>query len=297
VDQTTPSEPGDEMFAEPYVDVDEWRDSPDRHRYVHGGFAGTETRFSIYLPPERAYEGRFFQHITPVPDSEHLAQRVSGEQDKIGFSISSGGYFLETNGGGASGSPGSSVDPTIAAYRANAAAAQYSRAVAAAMYGQHRAYGYAYGGSGGGYRTIGGAENTTGVWDGVVPYVIGSPMAIPNMFTVRMHALRILRDRLDGIVDAVEPGGSGDMYEHLNEEERDALTEVTDGVPSALVVRAPHHGHARLSRPLSGAGDGGSDLLRGILDPARLSRLRGATLTGARSGVASLRDRGDDLLG
>jgi hypothetical protein len=227
VDQTTRSEPGDEMFAEPYVDVDEWRDSPDRHRYVHGGFAGTETRFSIYLPPERAYEGRFFQHITPVPDSEHLAQRVSGEQDKIGFSISSGGYFLETNGGGASGSPGSSVDPTIAAYRANAAAAQYSRAVAAAMYGQHRAYGYAYGGSGGGYRTIGGAENTTGVWDGVVPYVIGSPMAIPNMFTVRMHALRILRDRLDGIVDAVEPGGSGDMYEHLNEEERDALTEVT----------------------------------------------------------------------
>jgi hypothetical protein len=221
------SEPADEMFAEPYVDVDEWRDAPVPHRYVHGGFIGTETRFSIYLPPQGAYEGRFFQHITPVPDSEHLAQHVTGEQDKIGFSISSGGYFLETNGGGASGSPGSSVDPTIAAYRANAAAARYSRVVAAEMYGEHRAYGYAYGGSGGGYRTIGGAENTIGVWDGVVPYVIGSPMAIPNMFTVRMHALRILRDRLDGIVDAVEPGGSGDTYEHLNEEERDALTEVT----------------------------------------------------------------------
>ena len=24
------------------------------------------------------------------------------------------------------------------------------------------------------------------MWDGFVPYVIGSPMAIPNMFTVRM---------------------------------------------------------------------------------------------------------------
>ena len=225
--QTIRSGPSDEMFIEPYVDVDEWRDSPVRHRYVHGGFAGTETRFSIYLPPQDSYEGRFFQHITPVPDSEHLAQSMSREQDKIGFSISSGGYFLETNGGGASGSPGSSVDPTIAAYRANAAAAQYSRVVAAEMYGDHRAYGYAYGGSGGGYRTIGGAENTTGVWDGVVPYVIGSPMAIPSMFTVRMHALRILRNRLDGIVDAVEPGGRGDMYEHLNEEERDALKEVT----------------------------------------------------------------------
>jgi hypothetical protein len=95
------------------------------------------------------------------------------------------------------------------------------------MYGEHRPFGYAYGGSGGGYRTIGGAENTTGVWDGFVPYVIGSPMAIPNMFTVRMHAQRILRHRLDQIVDAVEPGGSGDMYEGLEPEERDALSEVT----------------------------------------------------------------------
>ena len=201
--------------------------SPVRHRYVHGGFANTETRFSIYLPPAELYQGRFFQHITPVPDSEHLAQGLRGEQDKIGFSIESGGYFLETNGGGAPGRPGSSVDPTIAAYRANAASAQYSRAVAAEMYGEHRPYGYAYGGSGGGYRTIGGAENTSGVWDGYVPYVIGSPMAIPNMFTVRMHAQRILRRRFDRIVDAVEPGGSGDPFEGLDPEERDALTEVT----------------------------------------------------------------------
>ena len=114
----------DEYFGEPYVDLDEWREVPVRHRYVHGGFAQTETRFSIYLPPAARYQRRFFQHITPVPDSENLAQAAIGEQDKIGFSIASGAYFLETNGGGASGSPGSDVDPTIAAYRANAAAAR-----------------------------------------------------------------------------------------------------------------------------------------------------------------------------
>jgi len=220
------SEAVDEMFAKPYVDVDEWRDIPVRHRYVHGGFAETETRFSIYLPSAEVYEGRFFQHITPVPDSEYLAQHGSGEQDKIGFSVASGAYFLETNGGGVFGGLGSD-DPTIAAYRANAASAQYSRVIAAEMYGDHRPRGYAYGGSGGGYRTIGGAENTSGVWDGVVPYVIGSPMAIPNMFTVRMHAQRVLRTRFEQIVDAVEPGGSGDMFEGLDEEERDALLEVT----------------------------------------------------------------------
>ena len=227
MDQESRTGPGDDEFSEPYVDVDEWRDLPVRHRYVHGGFAETETRFSIYLPPPELYGGRFFQHITPVPDSELLAQTATGEEDKIGFSIASGAYFLETNGGGTSGSPGSSVDPTIAAYRANAASAQHSRVVAAEMYGEHRPYGYAYGGSGGGFRTIGGAENTTGVWDGFVPYVIGSPMAIPNVFCVRMHAQRILRHRLDQIVDAVEPGGSGAMYEELDPEERDALVEVT----------------------------------------------------------------------
>jgi hypothetical protein len=220
-------EADDGMFDGPYIDLDERRDLPVRHRYVHGGFSGSATRFSMYMPPADQYEGRFFQHITPVPDSENLAQRAEGEQDKIGFAVSSGGYFLETNGGGVTAGFGSSVDPTISAYRANAAAAQYSRVVASEMYGVHRPYGYAYGGSGGGYRTIGGAENTSGVWDGVVPYVIGSPMAIPNMFTVRMHAQRILRHTFDRIVDAVEPGGSGDMFEGLDEEERAALSEVT----------------------------------------------------------------------
>ncbi|MGZ4726215.1 MAG: hypothetical protein ACXWB2_00705 [Acidimicrobiales bacterium] len=223
-----PTGAADQDLSEPYIDIDEWRDTPVQHRYVHGGFANSETRFSIYLPPAERYEGRFFQHITPVPDSENLAQGATGEQDKIGFSIDSGAFFLETNGGGASGSPGSAVDPTIAAYRANAAAAEHARTIAAEMYGEHRPYGYAYGGSGGGFRTIGGAENTTGVWDGFVPYVIGSPMAIPNVFTVRMHAQRLLRHRFDQIVDAVEPGGSGDPFEGLDDEERDALVEVTN---------------------------------------------------------------------
>ena len=192
------SDPGvDELFADSFIDVDEWRDEPVRHRYVHGGFTGTETRFSLYLPPPEHYEGRFFQHLTPVPDREDLAQGASGAEDKIGFSVASGAAFVETNGGGAVATPGSDADPTIGAYRAHAAAARFARRVASEMYGAHRAYGYAYGGSGGGYRTIGCAENTAGVWDGFVPYVIGSPMAIPNCFTVRMHAQRMLLHRLD----------------------------------------------------------------------------------------------------
>ena len=118
-------------------------------------------------------------------------------------------------------------DTTLVGYRASAAVARYSRVLAAEMYGEHRPYGYVYGGSGGAYKTIGCIENTADVWDGAVPFVHGSPMSLPNLFTVQAHAIRVLRDKFPQIVDAVEPGGSGDMYAGLTIEERDALAEVT----------------------------------------------------------------------
>lgn len=214
-------------FVQPFIDADEMRDTPVTHRYVHGGFEGTDTRFSFYLPSPEQYEGRFFQHVTPVPQSEHLAQHATGEEDKITFTLASGAYFVETNGGGPdAANPFSGMDPTIGAYRANAAAAAFSRQVARAVYGEHRTYGYLYGGSGGGYRTIGAAENTHGVWDGFVPYVIGSPMAAPNVFAVRMHAQRVLRDVFDQIADAYDAGGDPSALE-LTAEQREAFDEVT----------------------------------------------------------------------
>ena len=218
----------DSLFRQPFVDIDEWRDEPVRHRYVHGGFEGTDTRFSFYFPPKDQYEGRFFQYITPFPDNENLSQGATGENDKIGFAISSGAYFIETNGGGKTDfTQQSNQDPTIGAYRANAASAEFSRVIAKTIFGGERPYGYAFGGSGGAYRTVGGFQSTDGVWDGVVPYVLGSPAAIPNVFTVRMQAMRLLKNKLPQIVDALEPGGSGDMYAGLNDVEKSALEEVT----------------------------------------------------------------------
>ncbi len=219
----------DTLFKAPYVDVDEWRNEPVRHRYVHGGFKGTENRFSFYFPPKVQYQGRFFQYFTPFPDSENLANNAIGVDNMIECSVKSGAYFIETNSGGKLdfSKPRSTSDPTIAAYRANAASAQYSRLIAAQLYGGKRPYGYAYGGSGGAYRAIGSLENTKGVWDGVIPLVMGSPVAIPNVFTARMHAMRILKDKLPGIADAVEPGSKVDMYAGLNPEEKQALEEVT----------------------------------------------------------------------
>ena len=146
----------DPQFQQPYVDIDEWRDQPVRHRYIHGGFEGNDTRFSFYFSPEEGYERRFFHFVSPVQGSENANESNDGA---IGMAISSGAYFVESNMGGMS------PDPTLV-YRASAAVAQFSRVKAAELYGVHRPYGYIYGGSGGGFKTMSLLENTTGVWDG-----------------------------------------------------------------------------------------------------------------------------------
>src|SRR6516162_4249730 len=153
----------DPILNQPYIDLDEWRDKPVRHRFVHGGFKGTEARFAFYFPPKEQYHGRFFQHVTPAPAGEtldaHNAVVGTGElQQHMLFSLASGAYFVLTNEGGPAAIAG---DQTIVGYRVNAAAAEYSRIVAKQMYGGGRPFGYAFGGSGGCFKTTSGFENTT----------------------------------------------------------------------------------------------------------------------------------------
>lgn len=220
----------DPLYREPYIIVNEHRDGAVQHRYVHGGFKGTPARFSFYFPSAEQYQGRFHHNTYPLADSADVGpfpiefQVATGD---IGFTIASGAYYVQTNNGGAFAL--GSADPSVAAYRANAAAAKYSRVVAAELYGDHRPFGYLYGGSGGAYQAIGAAEQTSGIWDGFMPFVTGCNFATPSNFTVRLHALRVLRRRnkLPAIMDAVDAGGSGDMYAGLNDEERSALMEVT----------------------------------------------------------------------
>jgi hypothetical protein len=216
----------DPTFDAPYRDTDEWRDEPVRHRYVHGGFEGTDARFSVYLPAAERYEGRFFQPLMAVPGTEHgaVSGQVGGMFNSMEFAIASGGYLVESNQGRLDPFPG--PDWTVV-YRTSAAVAKYSRVIAADMYGEHRPYGYVFGGSGGAYKTMSCFENAYGVWDGALPYVHPTPMSMPNVFTSQNHSMRILRDKFPAIVDAIDPGGSGDMYAGLNAEEREALAEVT----------------------------------------------------------------------
>lgn len=215
----------DPLYVEPFVDVDEWRDEPVRHRYVHGGFTDTDLRFSIYFPAAERYEGRFLQPVMHIAGDENVA--LTGELAGLGnqalqFAFDVGGYLVESN----QGSTQMMGPPDITGFRASAATAQYSRILAEKMYGEHRPFGYVFGGSGGAYKTMACFENAPDVWDGAVPFISGSHVSMPNVFTVQAHAFRLLEHVFEQIVDAVEPGG-GDMYAGLEEEQRAALEEVT----------------------------------------------------------------------
>ena len=221
----------DPQFQKGYIDIDkeDFRELPDgkklKYRYLHGGFEGTNVKFSFFYPPKENYEGRFYQYLSPFPgpDEEIASIGLTGGDDKIAFALTHGAYLVETNMG--SGAVFSDTTDNTITHRSSAAAAEYSRVKAQEIYGYvHRPYGYVYGGSGGGYRTIACIENTN-AWDGAVPYIIGSPYAIPNCHTTRVHAMRILRNKKDQIADAMDAGGSGNPYEGLNEEEAAALKE------------------------------------------------------------------------
>ena len=61
-----PSGTTDPIYDKPFVDIDEWRDQPVRHRYVHGGFEGADLRFSFYFPPPEPPTAAARRGIQPV---------------------------------------------------------------------------------------------------------------------------------------------------------------------------------------------------------------------------------------
>jgi hypothetical protein len=152
----------DPRFNTPYVDIDELRTAPVPHRYVHGGFTGTDAKFSFYFPPREQFQGRFFQNTHQLLSSEN------GPAGTIAFAIASGAYYVQTNIGGTERATTTEqavfgkLDPTVGGYRVNAGAAKYSRVKAVEIYGNGRVYGYLYGGSGGAFQTISSAEHAVG---------------------------------------------------------------------------------------------------------------------------------------
>jgi uncharacterized protein YfiM (DUF2279 family) len=233
----------DTFFGVPYIEIDELRERPSPHRFVQGGFAGTDTRFSFYFPPTDQYQGRMFQPL----EGGHGGHTVSfgggmlGEMfQRIALGARLGGYMVESNQGhiGDDFDPKAGEDPTVYGHRASAESARLSKFVAAQVYGTAPHHSYVYGGSGGGRRSPLCLENSPGVWDGAMPSTsggeiaehgntkrvkAGSVMSFGSMFNVQ----RLLgRDRIVALADRMAPGGSGNPFEGLSGHERDELASL-----------------------------------------------------------------------
>jgi hypothetical protein len=231
----------DGFFGPPWIDRDEQRDSPAPHRYLHGGFEGTGTRFSLYFPPKEHYQGRFVQPLEGgLAGSEHNYDSLTGVIGMLiggyDFAIGLGAYMVESNQGhvGAELCPKAGPDATVYGYRASAEVARFARFVAGQLYGEPPSHGYVFGGSGGAGRSAMCLENVHDVWAGALTFMgvtlapvdPGKSVGPPAIFAELYNAQRVLGESLWDVVDALEPGGSGEPLATLTSHQRQVLQDL-----------------------------------------------------------------------
>src|SRR3984885_12760151 len=233
----------DTFFGRPFIDIDEERERPSPHRFIQGGFGGTDTEFAFYFPAAEHYTGRMFQPLEGGNGGHAVTfgGGILGEMfQRIAMSARLGGYMVESNQGhkGDDFDPKAGEDPTLYGHRASAEAARLSKHVAAQVYGSPPHHSYVWGGSGGGRRSPLCLENAPDVWDGCMPSTsggeiaehgntkrvkAGSVMSFGQMFNVQ----RLLgRDKIIALADRMAPGGSGDPFEGLDIHEREELASL-----------------------------------------------------------------------
>jgi hypothetical protein len=227
----------DSFFGAPYLDTDEWRDAPVPHRYVHGGFAGTHTRFAFCYPPAELYRGRLYQPLEGAnAGHEDVASlplgAVTGGTEMV-FRL--GGYMVESNMGhiGDVEDPKAGDDPTIYGWRAAAESARLSKYIAAQVLGAAPQYSYVFGGSGGARRSPLCLAYAPDVWDAAMPFMgddvdgdygdWSRPRHGTPHFAAMFNAQRVLGDKIADVIDAMRPGGSGDPFATLNTHQREQL--------------------------------------------------------------------------
>jgi hypothetical protein len=222
----------DRYFGKPFIDIDEMRQHPRPHRYIHGGFEATKTLFSYYFPEAALYGERFAQWVEGGAGGNERS--ITTPQDHpeptqwdylydMAFDDLNG-YLVESNQGhGLFDNTPESV-PGLYTWRASTESARFSRHVARQIYGKPPRHGYIGGAGGGGGRSVYCLENAPDLYSGGVPQVVGSTA---SAFSAMQRAMLFLGpEKLKGVVDATEPGGSGDPYAALNALQREALSDL-----------------------------------------------------------------------
>lgn len=171
------------------------------------------------FPEKKYWRNRFFQQTYPL-----VLETLNAVDERFTF-VDGGGYMV----GIAPGSPN-------VGYRVPAAAAKLAKAYANKLYGNSaRIYGYMYGQSGGSVQSIGAAEGTTGVWDGIIPVVIATDGLNTHSFMWDAHyALAVPEAKRQAVAAAV--GSGKDIYTGLTSEERAVLDELLNaGFPRIML--------------------------------------------------------------
>jgi len=233
----------DAHFGAPYIDVDERRDAPYPHRHVHGGFAGCDTRFTFYFPPKEEWQGRLIMPMegAHAGHEDFFGGALGDAMGGVGLTARLGGYMVETNMGhiGDDIDPKGGDDPTLYGWRAAVEGARLSKHIARQVYGAEPHHAYVWGGSGGGRRSPLVLENAPDVFDGALPFMGGGDVrpfpaterikgAQVMSFACMFNVQRLLRhgDTIDRLIDAMQPGGSGNPFDGLDTHEREELASL-----------------------------------------------------------------------
>ncbi|MEU9949813.1 hypothetical protein [Streptomyces sp. NPDC047939] len=221
----------DPAFGPVFIDVDEWRESPIPHRYLHGGFEGTETRFVMYLPERDAYRGRMVQELAggvggiEAHPPAYLEKLLRAAFDLGAFLVASNQGWILTPERPGVGGPGLPEDLTILSHRASAQTARYAKTAAVELLGSRPHHAYLIGGSGGGARSVAGMEQVPGLWDGAVPIVMVNQHLAWHYWSVWVRAEVALRRKKEQITAAVDAGA--DPFAVLDtDEQREALADL-----------------------------------------------------------------------
>ena len=234
-----------DRFGSSFVDVDEWRDAPVPHRYVHGGFQDSVACFSFYFPPPELYEGRYVHLIEGGVGGNDATLAAPGAPGGIELAFALGAYTLESNQGHVgldlSGEPSVMVWEASARVSTRRVGARYRdvrrRPASRLRLRRQRR----------GLRTIACLEHAADLYDGAVPFIAGSTNGgvLPVTMSAVANALRLLWPKFDAIADVREPGGSGNPYEGLDADQRDTLAVLYRcGFPRGAEAQLADHGQA-----------------------------------------------------
>jgi hypothetical protein len=231
----------DDFFGAPFIDVDDERYEPIPHRYVHGGFEGTDTRFAIWFPPPEQWGGRMYQPLegANAGHEDVFASPLGADIGGLVMTLTRlGGYMIESNMGhiGDVMDAKAGPDPTLYGWRAAAESGRLSKFVAQQVLGSGPSYSYVWGGSGGARRSPLCLAYAPDVWDGALPFMgdardgdYGDFRRLRDLspnFACMFNVQRLLGDKIHEVVDAVTPGGSGDPFAGLSTHQREELANL-----------------------------------------------------------------------